>query len=112
MVIILLLPIGRWLENPNIGILRIQRANTRTSDDLLGVISQDIVGEDITNVGSNSNKTAKTFIGGGREVLGVRLVEDRLPVKLEKLGNVRDKTKSFLNRGDTQRKVGGGQVIV
>ena len=55
---------------------------------MLGVISQDIVGEDITNVSSNSNKTSKTFTGRGQEVLGVGLVEDRLPpVKLEKFGN-------------------------
>ena len=82
-------------------------------DDLLGVISQDIVGKYITNIGSNSNKMAKTLLGGGQEVLGAGLVEDRLPsVKLEEFGNVRDKTKSLLNRGDTQRKVGGGQMIV
>ena len=73
-VIVHLLPIRRWLDNTDVGVIRVHRANTRAGDDTHGVVSEDIVGKNITNVGGNANKTAKTFIGTRGEGLGVRHV--------------------------------------
>ena len=73
-VIVHLLPIGWWLDITDVGVIRVHRANTRAGDDTHGVVSEDVVGKNITNVGGNTNKTAKTFIGTRGESLGVRHV--------------------------------------
>ena len=72
---------------------RQQSQEHNESDEELQVWRQDL--DDVYGC-SNSNKMAKAFIGGGREVLGVGLVEDRLPpVKQENLEMSGTKPKAF-----------------